>query len=276
MPTAPRLGILAGGGAAPQELIAACRDMGRDFFVIALEEQAGEDLAYDVRIRLGAFGALKKICEEERLSEVVMLGRVRRPSMTELRPDFLGIKVIAKIGLHTLGDDGLLRAVCRAIEEECGVSVVGAHEVFREFLTPLGALTKAKPDDHARKDIKRAVKIVQALGALDVGQAAIVQRGLVLGVEAIEGTDALIVRSGEVKRAGGGGVLVKMSKPQQDDRFDLPTLGPSTIDNLARAGFAGVAVEAGRSLLLERGKTIAAANKAGLFIYGLASGECDA
>ncbi len=273
MEATPKLGILAGGGSAPRELISICCSQRRAFFVIALEGQADTDLAFDASIGLGEFGKLKKLCGQERLSELVMLGRVRRPSVAELKPDFLGIKVIAKIGLNSLGDDGILRSVSKAIEDECGVSIVGVHDVFKEFLTPEGTLTKVGPDRQSRKDMTRGFKVVRALGSLDVGQAAVVQRGLVLGVEAIEGTDALIARAGELKRAGGGGVVVKCAKPQQDDRFDLPTLGPSTIESLVDAGFVGLAVEAGRSLFLEREKTIEVANKAGVFIVGLRSKE---
>ncbi|HBM90764.1 MAG TPA: DUF1009 domain-containing protein [Rhodospirillaceae bacterium] len=275
MEATPKLGILAGGGSAPRELISVCRAQKRSFFIIALEGQADTDLMCDASIGLGAFGKLKKICQQERLSEMVMLGRVRRPSVAELKPDFLGIKVIAKIGLNSLGDDGLLRSVSKAIEDECGVSIVGAHDVFKELLTPEGVLTKVGPDRQSQKDIKRGFKVVRSLGSLDVGQAAVVQRGLVLGVEAIEGTDALIARAGELKREGGGGIVVKCAKPQQDDRFDLPTLGPSTIDCIVHAGFVGLAVESGRSLFLEREKTIEAANKAGIFIVGLCMEEKD-
>jgi UDP-2,3-diacylglucosamine hydrolase len=273
MNASSKLGIIAGGGAAPRELIAACRDMGRAFFVIALEGQADPDLYPDVELEFGAFGTLKRLCAQEKITEIVMLGRVRRPSVSEIRPDLLGLKVLAKIGLNSFGDDGLLRAVSKAIEEECGVRIVGSHEVFKNLLMPQGVLTKTAPDAQARKDIAQGIKVARALGALDIGQAVIVQHGVVLGVEAVEGTDDLIARAGRLVRKGGGGVLVKCVKPQQDSRFDLPTLGPSTIENLIAADLEGVAMESQKSLLLEREKTIALANEEGIFIEGFKESE---
>lgn len=272
-----KLGILAGGGDAPKSVIAACRASGRPFYVFCLQGQADADLPTltpDCEgLGLGAFGHLKKRCHELSIEEIVMIGSVRRPSVAELKPDWLGVKVMARIGLSSLGDDGLLRALGQAIEQECGVRVVGAHEVTGGILTPSGILGRVQPDDQARADVARGIEVASTLGALDVGQSVIVQGGLVLGVEAIEGTDALIARTGSLARAGGGGVLVKLAKPQQDSRYDLPTIGARTIESLAAAGFSGVAVEAGRSLLLGQSQTIAAADQAGLFIWGLQVSE---
>lgn len=264
-----KIGIIAGGGNAPQELIKACQKAARPFYVIGLTGQADAGLPVDVTLDFGAFGAFKKNCAAQGVKEVVMIGHVRRPSMSELKPDLLGVKALAKIGLNVNGDDSLLTAVADVIQSECGVCVVGAHDIAPEILMPKGVLTKAQPDQQARKDMARALEVARGLGALDVGQAAIVQQGVVLGVEAIEGTDALIKRCGELKRAGGGGVLVKCSKPQQDPRFDLPTLGAQTIQNLADAGLAGVAMEAGASLFLDRKTTVLTADEKGLFISGI-------
>ena len=199
----------------------------------------------------------------------------RRPSVSEIKPDWLSVKILAKIGLGRLGDDGLLRNLGKALEEECGVRLVGAADVFTDLLAPLGLLTTAVPDAQAKKDMERAMEVAETLGRLDVGQAVIAQQGLVLGVEAIEGTDALITRAATFKREGWGGVLVKLAKAQQDNRFDLPTIGPDTITAMERAGFSGIAIEAGRSLLLERDKTIAMANVTRLFILGFKRGEFD-
>ncbi len=264
-----KIGIIAGGGIAPHALIKACQQAGRAFYVFGLQAQADSDLPVDMTLNFGAFGAFKKICKSENIEHVVMIGNVRRPSMTEIKPDLLGVKAIAKIGLNAHGDDGLLRAVADVIESDCGVKVVGAHDVDETLLMPKGVLTKTEPDQQAQKDMERALEVARGLGAMDVGQAAIVQQGIVLGVEAIEGTDALIKRCGGLKRAGGGGILVKCSKPQQDPRFDLPTLGPTTIENLATAGFVGVAMEAGASLCLDREALIKLADEKGLFVCGI-------
>ncbi|MFA6279174.1 MAG: UDP-2,3-diacylglucosamine diphosphatase LpxI [Bdellovibrionales bacterium] len=270
---APKLGILAGGGAAPRQLIAACQALDRPFFVVCLEGHAEPDLAgagvpHEV-LPLGAFARLKELCEREKIEDIIMLGRVRRPSVAELKPDWLTLKILTKIGMNALGDDGLLRGVGKALEDECGVRLVGVADVFADLLAPEGTLTTVVPDELAQEDIRRAVEIASTLGRLDVGQAVIVQQGIILGVEAVEGTDALIERSLGVRRDGGGGVLVKIAKPQQDNRFDLPTIGIDTVRHVHAAGLAGIAVEAGRSLILEREKTIEAADMLGVFIVGL-------
>jgi UDP-2,3-diacylglucosamine hydrolase len=149
------------------------------------------------------------------------------------------------------------------------VRVVGVQDVFADLLTPLGLLTRTQPDEGANNDIQRGIEVARALGRVDVGQSVIVQQGIVLGVEAIEGTDALIARSAGLRREGPGGVLVKLAKPQQDNRFDLPTVGLDTVMAAAKAGLRGLAIQAGRSLLVDRENACAAADKAGLFIVGV-------
>jgi DUF1009 family protein len=272
MSAAPKLGIIAGGGSAPRYLIEACQKLDRDFFVICLEGQADAGLAQDlphIWLPLGAGTKLKTLAAEQQIKELVMIGRVRRPSLLELKPDWLALKIVTKIGLNMLGDDALLRAVGKAMEEEGGVRVIGAHDVFADLLTPEGQLGTIVPDEDAQKDIARGIEVARMLGQLDVGQSVIVQQGIVLGVEAIEGTDALIARSVHLRREGPGGVLVKIAKPQQDNRYDLPTVGPDTITAAAKAGLGGIILEAGRSLLIAREKTIALADKAGIFITSL-------
>ncbi len=269
---APKLGIIAGGGTAPHALIAACQKLDRSFYVICLEGQADKNLAENlphVWLPLGAGSRLKELAAQEAINEVVMIGRVRRPSLLEIKPDWLALKVLTKIGMNMLGDDALLRAIGKAMEEEGGVRVIAVQDVFKDLLTPEGALGRVAPDNDAQNDIRRGVEVAKALGSLDVGQSVIVQQGMVLGVEAIEGTDALIARSAQLRREGAGGVLIKIAKPQQDNRYDLPTIGPDTVAAIAKAGLRGVALEAGRSLLIEREKTVALADEAGIFILGL-------
>lgn len=271
-----KLGILAGGGRAPLQVIQACQAMGRPFFVFCLEGHASPDLGEGwphVFLPLGALQTFKEICLRESIAEIVMIGHVRRPSLSEIKPDWLALKMLTKIGLHALGDDGLLRSLGKALEDECGVRVIGIADIMTDLLTPVGVLTVRRPEAQAQADMARGVSVAHALGLLDVGQAVIVQQGLVLGVEAIEGTAALIARAGAFKRDGGGGVLVKLAKPQQDHRYDLPSIGVDTIIQLRDAGFAGVAIEAGRSLLLDREKMIETANDLGLFITGFEQDE---
>lgn len=271
MSAAPKLGIIAGGGSAPRYLIEACQKLGRDFFVVCLEGQADAGLAHDLPhawLPLGAGAKLKALTAEQQIKELVMIGRVRRPSLLELRPDWLALKVVTKIGISMVGDNSLLSGIGKAMEEECGVRVIGAHEVFADLLTPEGQLGRVEADEDAHKDMIRGVEVAKALGHLDIGQAVIVQQGIVLGVEAIEGTDALIARSAQLRREGPGGILIKIAKPQQDNRYDLPTVGPDTITAAAKAGLRGIVLEAGRSLLIAREKTVAMADEAGIFLIG--------
>lgn len=275
----PKLGIISGGGAAPWRLIETCQRLGRDFFVFCLEGQADEGLASDVPhlwLPLGAGEKLRKACKEQGVKEIVMIGKVRRPSLAELKPDLWTLKILMKIGLNSLGDDGLLKAIATVFEEEGGVRVIGAHEVFSELISPAGALTSLLPDQAQLADIYRGQKVASALGVLDIGQSVVVQQGLVLGVEAAEGTEQLILRCAALRREGQGPVLVKWAKPQQDTRFDLPALGPATVAQAIEAGFCGIVFEAGRSLLIDRAAMIAAAQKAGLFLYGLNGAELQA
>lgn len=271
MDAQPKLCIIAGGGTAPKIVIDICRQQGRDYFVVCLEGQADADVAEGsphIWLPLGAGAKLKELVAEKQLKELLMIGRVRRPSLFELKPDWLALKTVTKIGMNMVGDDTLLRGIGKAMEEEIGVRVISAQDVFRDLLTPEGQLGNVAVDADAENDIQRGMAVAKALGAVDVGQAVVVQQGLVLGVEAIEGTDALIARSGNLKREGVGGILVKMAKPQQDNRYDLPTIGPDTITALAKAGLRGLVIEAGRSFLVEREKTIALADQAGIFVVG--------
>lgn len=266
-----KLGIIAGGGGAPQNLIQACQDLGRPFFVVCLEGQAEMEIGGDIPhawLPLGAGTKLKKLFEEQNIAEIVMIGRVRRPSLTEIKPDWLALKVLTKIGMNKLGDDGLLRAIGKALEDELNVRVVGVQDVLADLLTPEGLLTKTQPDETAQADIQRGIEVAQALGKLDVGQAVVVQQGIVLGVEAAEGTDALIDRASGLRREGLGGILVKLAKPQQDNRFDLPTIGVQTVESVAQAGLRGIVVHAGRSLIVNREATLAAAEAANIFVIG--------
>lgn len=266
----PKLGIIAGGGTIPGHLIEHCKDQGRDIFVIAVDGHA-DNLTLEnvphIRTRLGAVGQVIFNLQERNVEELVFIGSIRRPSLAELRPDTRGTKILMKAGKAAFGDSGLLSAVIDELEEE-GFTVVGADEIVADLLAPLGTLGTISPDDQAKQDIKRGKSVVTGLGILDVGQAAVVQEGYVLAVEAAEGTDSMLSRCGGLKRHGPGGVLVKCRKPGQDRRIDLPTIGPNTVASAAVSGLRGIAVEAGHTLIIDRATTIKAAERDGLFITG--------
>jgi hypothetical protein len=179
-----------------------------------------------------------------------------------------GVRFFAKIGKAALGDDGLLSAVTRELEEE-GFRIVAPDAILADLVAARGVYTKSAPDETAERDIARAIEVARGLGRLDVGQAVVVQAGIVLGVEAIEGTDALLARCAGLRRDAPGGVLVKMRKPMQDRRVDLPTIGVETVRGAVVAGLRGIAIEAGGSLVIDRARVVAAADDAGLFVVGV-------
>lgn len=268
----PKLGVIAGGGQLPSRIVERCRRQGRDVFVIALKGHAEPRLVEGVAhewVRLGAGGTTLEVLRREAISEVVMAGAVRRPSLVDLRPDMWTAGFLARHGATALGDDGLLRSLIDELETRQSIRVVGIDDVLPETLALAGCLSILEPDRLARDDIARGLIVARGIGALDIGQGAIVQQGFVLAVEAVEGTDAMLARSRDLARPGPGGVLVKAKKPWQERRADLPTIGPDTVRAAASAGLRGIAVEAGSVLILDQQETIAAADAAGLFLIGL-------
>ncbi len=267
-----KLGIIAGGGSIPKMLIEHCAAQGRDFFVLAIEGNADKALITDdiphQWIRIGQAGTGFKRFAEEKVQDVIMIGTIKRPGFFDLVPDLRTTAFFAKVGAKALGDDGILRALVNEIEAE-GMTVRGIHEVMSDLLVKPGILGRHKPDKQALVDIRRGIDVALALGKLDVGQSVVVQQGLVLGVEGIEGTDELIRRCGEYRRKGDGGVLVKLRKPQQDMRIDLPTIGPRSVSRAQESGLRGLVVHAGNGLIVDEAETIRLADKAGLFIMGI-------
>lgn len=271
-----KLGIVAGGGAIPQLLIKYCRENNRPYYVLAIEGNADRAL-FDKEIphqwiRIGQAGTgFRRFCEEN-VREVVMIGTIRRPSFADLVPDLRTAAFFAKVGLKALGDDGILRALVKEIEAE-NMKVVGVHEVIPELLVRTGVWGKVKPDKQAWADIARGADVASVLGKLDVGQSVVVQQGLVLGVEGIEGTDELIRRCGAYRRKGDGGVLVKIRKPNQDMRIDLPTIGVRTVENAHNSGLRGIAVHAGNALVVGEEDVVRLADKYKMFIVGINPGD---
>ncbi len=268
-----KLGIIAGGGSIPKMLIDECLKQNIDFAVIAIDGNAEKDLLPTDNnishrwIRIGQAGSGFKFFKDEKVTEVVMIGTIRRPGIFDIVPDIRTAAFFAKVGAKALGDDGLLRAVVTEIEND-GMKVKGIHEVMPSLLIKEGVLTKKKPSKEHLIDIKRGVEAAFELGRLDIGQAVVVQHGLVLGVEGIEGTDELIRRCRDYRRKGGGGVLVKLRKPQQDMRIDLPTIGPRSIERAHESGLEGIVVHAGNGLIVDEKETIALADKYKMFIVG--------
>lgn len=277
-PAAEPLGIIAGGGQMPLRVAAAARAAGRPVFAVLLDgfaEQAAWSEYPHAVSRLGAVGRTLSLLRQAGAHDLVLCGRVRRPSILSLGLDGEGARLAARVGRRALfgGDDALLTAVVTVLREQ-GFRPIGAQEVFRRFLVAPGCLTTARPDAEAMADIRRGITVCRQLGLADTGQACVVQQGLVLAVEAIEGTDAMLLRSGPLRRDGAGGVVVKLVKPTQSPLVDLPAIGPDTIRAAAAAGLRGIAVEAMRdgaigTIVIDREATISEADAAGLFLVAI-------
>lgn len=265
-----RLGILAGDGDLPVRLIDVCRATGRDVFVVAFKGESNPDSVSQVShvwLDLGAVGSVIQALKDSDCQDVVLAGPIRRPKLMSLRLDRRGAAILPKL-LRARGDDALLSVVIGELEEE-GFNVIGADDVLTELLAPEGALGACEPDQDNWRDIDRGIEVVRTIGAMDVGQAAIVHRGYVLGVEAAEGTDALIERAASLRGEDRGGVLVKFSKPGQDRRADLPTIGIDTIRHAAMVHLAGIAIEGEKTIILARDAVIESANASNMFLVGV-------
>lgn len=275
--TLPKLGIIAGRGELPLAIRRACEREGRPFFVSAIKgcgEHVTQGLAADdfAVTRLDKAGAALAALRQAGASELVLAGGVDRPALWSLRPDWTSLRFVLSIGLKLGGENSILEAVRDALHDR-GFRLRGADEVVQGLLSEQRLYSHKAPSRADRADIAQAWRIAKTLGTLDAGQGAIVQRSFILAIEAVEGTDAMIARAGTLKRGRGGGVLVKVMKPQQDRRLDTPTIGPATVEALAEAGLAGMVIEAGAALVLNEMKLVELANRFGLFVIGMSEAE---
>ena len=276
-----KLGLIAGGGTLPVEIAQHCERSGRPLFVIRLKGFAGAALQpyAGAEVGLAEIGKCLKALRRAGCRQVCLAGDVARPDFASLVPDFRGLTLLPKvIAAASKGDDALLRVMVEVFEM-AGFKVQGAHEVMDDLALPAGLLGGPEPSAENLSDARRALQVARAIGQLDIGQAAVVAHGLVLAVEAQEGTDAVLARVTELpahlkgRPGAGAGVLAKAPKPIQETRVDLPTIGLATIHGVARAGLAGIVGEAGRLLVLDREAVIALADELGIFVLGVAPGN---
>ena len=273
-----RLGLIAGGGGLPVELASSCVQAGRPVFVIRIKGMADDALKAfpGSDVGLAQFGGMLSALRKAGCETICFAGIVQRPDFSKLTPDLRALKSLpAIVAAAKQGDDALLRALLKEFEKE-GFHVEGAHQVSAGLTLGEGVLGAVEPAVAHRADIDKAAAVARHMGDLDIGQGAVVCDGLVLAVEAQEGTDAMLVRCAGLpddirgSRAAPRGVLAKMPKPVQDLRVDLPTMGVRTLEHAAEAGLAGVVGEAGGLLLVDREAVIATADRLGLFVLGLA------
>ena len=266
--------VICGGGKLAVEAVVAAKDTGRRVVTVAIRDEADPSIeTHDPTwLGWGNIGKLAALLEREQCRDVVMIGSVtRRPDIVDIVGDLGTMRRLPKIVSSMVGgDDSVLTKIIGLFETE-GYRIIGAHEIAPGLLADEGPLVGMPPDTRQKADLDLACRAVASLGALDIGQAAVVVSGRVIAVEAAEGTDAMLMRCADVRARGRvkgqGGVLVKCAKPGQDLRVDLPTIGPETVTAAAKAGLSGIGIEAGRVLIAQRRETerLAVQSKIGLW-----------
>ena len=272
------IGLVAGGGMLPFAVADSLAAQSIEPVFFALKGICDPEKVLRFRhhwISVGQIGKVVRLLRAENCRDLIFIGTLVRPALSEIRLDWGTVRVMKHIlAAFRGGDDHLLSSVGRILERD-GFRMLGIKDVAPDLLMPEGCLTRKTPDTSAAADIAKGQDVLHALGSFDIGQAVVVIDGHVVGVEGIEGTDALLARiarlraDGRIRAAAGRGALVKMPKSGQDLRYDLPTLGPRTVENAAAAGLAGVAVAAGNTLVAEPQALVDAADASGLFVTGL-------
>jgi UDP-2,3-diacylglucosamine hydrolase len=267
-----KLGIIAAKGDLSKTLINFAK-LRYEIFIVGVKNEADPILLEEfnhIWISLGEIGKAVDAFNDNKIKDIVFVGSLKKPDIFNLKLDSLGKKLLARIVKDKFfGDNEILSSLTKFLEE-LGLKVYGAHELIKDLAVSEQLFTETKPNQADLNDIELAKKVVNELGKLDIGQAVIVQNGVVLGVEAIEGTDRLIKRCGEMKfSTDHSGVLLKFSKPNQELRMDLPTIGIQTIKNMHEAGFKGIVIEAERTIFLDKEECITCANLHNMFILSL-------
>jgi len=267
------IGILAGGGQFPQLFLEAAQKAGRRVVVVAhkgeTQERVAESADAAIWIKLGQLGKVISFFKNEGVKETVFLGTITKTKIfRDVFPDLKAFTLWNKIDRKQ--DDAILRAIATTLENE-GIKVIESTYYLRHLLFPQGVLTKKKPTKKQRQDIEFGWQNARAIGELDIGQCVVVRDTTVLAVEAIEGTDAAIIRGGRLAKEKA--VVVKVRKPGQDFRFDLPATGLKTIENLKSVQGAVLAVEAGQSLVFDKEEMISAADEAGIVVVGISENQ---
>lgn len=271
MPAETGLAIISGTGDLPHMLADECRRTGRPYQVVVFDGTQLDWLEGHpvVAQPIEKVGKLLKTLKNAGCDSVCFAGKIERPHVNPIKLDMLGMKLAsALLTGKSLGDDAILREIIRIFEEH-DFTVEGAHEVLPSLLPQAAVLGAIQPDEMALTDVARAEELIAALGQLDVGQGAVVDRGLCLGLETLQGTESMLeyVATSRKPRDRARGVFVKAPKPMQDRRVDLPAIGKETIQQVQAAGLAGIAIAAGGVMVLELEKTIAEANAAGVFLW---------
>jgi DUF1009 family protein len=264
------IGLIAGNGQFPLLFARAARQQGVRVVAVAMQGETEPSIAQEVDtltwVRVGQLGKMIRAFARAGVRRAAMAGGVRKTRLFGgARPDFLGLRVLARCVIRR--DDGMLRAVAAEFERQ-GITIVDSTLFMPDALAPQGVLTAGQPSPREWQDLRYGFGVAQHIGQLDIGQTVVVKDGAVVALEAIEGTDACIRRAGELTHRRGA-VMVKVAKPVQDMRFDVPAIGPATLDSCEAAGVRVVGIEAGRTLMIEPERLIAEANRRNLVLVGL-------
>ena len=266
----PKLGLIAGNGDLPGAIAEDARSKGYEIIAVGLEPLAQKSLSSDVDeikwINVGKLGEIIGFLKESGVKEAVMAGKVPKSLLykSKISPDLRAIKLL--FSLKDKSDDSILLALAKELKKE-GIALLNTTDFTSSLLTPEGVLTKKGPSETEWKDIVFGWKIAKEVGRLDIGQTVVISNQAVMAIEAIEGTDEAIKRGGAL--AGSGAIVIKVSKPQQDMRFDVPVVGIDTIKAMLEVKARVLAVESGKSIILGKGKLIKEAEKAGISIVGV-------
>ena len=268
------IGLIAGNGHFPVFFARAARHKGHRVVAVAMRGETDPVLEQEVDaitwVRVGQLGRMIGAFRKAGVTQAAMAGGVRKSRLFETaRPDWLGLKLLASVAWRR--DDRLLRAVAEEFER-AGIAIVDSTLFLPEVLAPAGVLTKSRPSEDEWRDLRYGYAMAREIGRLDIGQTVAVKNGVVVALEAIEGTDACIRRAGELSGRQGV-VIVKVAKPEQDMRFDVPAIGVATVESMHAAGCRVLGVEAGRTLLLEPQPLAAAADARQVAIVGLQAGD---
>jgi DUF1009 family protein len=268
-----KIAVIAGSGKLPQLIINELIKQKISFIILAIHENADEELLRSHKHYLITPGKVKPILKtmsDEKITSVVFAGDIKRPGLLSLKVDSIGLSVMARITASKIhGDNSALSIIAKFLEEH-GLKVISPNSILPSLLTPAGILGKIKPDQDDLKDIEIGKIVLAKLSDMDIGQATIVENSYVLGIEASEGTDSLIKRCADLKRETmRKGVLVKMKKTMQDKRLDLPTIGTNTIDYVYKANLRGIAVNTNGSIIISLPEVITLADKYGIFVIGV-------
>lgn len=277
--TNKKLGIIAGGGELPAKLIEKCRKLKKPFYVIVFKDQDRpanfDTLNKDefLEFGLGNVGKIIKHLKSKDVEEIVLAGYIKKPSLFNLNLDLTGMKILAKVAIHH--DDKVLRAIADELQKQ-GFELLGAHNICDDLLIENEILSGKKIAKEKAEDIVLGMKMANEIGKLDIGQAVIVKDRVILGVEAVEGTDGLIERCASLRgKENRGGLLVKMSKPQQNLDLDMPSIGINTIKQLIKYDYDGVVVSANSTIFLNKEEAIKLAKDNNLLLAGVDFHDCE-